>query len=245
MAVKKTKTKKTTTKKDEADSKETASEKKTTKTSSNKRSSSLKTSSEKQDTNLMSMTPEDAKSELYDLVQKRSLYNKDSILRSGRITTVFFDLKEVLLGARGSFLTAICLLNMLKPNVKALGGHLDTCYSLNVSTAMLANISGQALDCFYVKHEGHAKTYGKSKTVDGPLRPGTKVCLVQDLVTSGNNMIEMIRKLKDELDIETVQVLSILDRNDGAIDRLDELGIDYSYIFSVKNFVKEEIYSNV
>ena len=196
------------------------------------------------DANLLTMTAEDAKAELHDLIEKHSIFDRDSILRSGRISTVYFDLKETVLGGRGAFLAAICMLNMVKSSVKAIGGHLDTCYSLNVSTSMLANISGQNLDCFYVMHDGHARAYGKSKVVEGPLKPGTKVCLIQDLVTSGNNMIEMIRKLKDGLDVEVVQVITLLDRNDGAVNRLEDLGIDYNYVFSVKEFVKEEIYSN-
>jgi orotate phosphoribosyltransferase len=209
-----------------------------------KKSSNEKSSNSKSDTNLLTMTAEDAKSDLRELIEKYSMVDRDSILRSGRITSVFFDLKETILSSRGSFLTAICMLNMLKPNVKAVGGNLDSCYSLSVATSMLANISGQPIDCFYVKPEGHAKPYGKTKFIDGPLRPGTKVCLIQDLVTSGTNMVQMIRKLKDELDVEVIQVISLLDRNDGAINRFDELGVDYNYVFSVKEFVKEEIYSN-
>jgi orotate phosphoribosyltransferase len=209
----------------------------------NDKNLSAKKPTDKADTNLLTMTAADAKSELYDLINKYSIFDRDSVLRSGRITNVFFDLDETTLSSRGSFLTAICMLNMLKPNVKAIGGHLDSCYSLSVATSMLANISGQNIDCFYVQHEGHAKAYGKTKFIDGPLRPGTKVCLIQDLVTSGTNVIEMIRKLKEELDVTVLQVVTVLDRNDGAVHRLDELGIDYTYIFSVKEFVKEEIYS--
>lgn len=209
-----------------------------------KKTTKEKSSSKTPDSNLMTMTAEDAKSELFDLIEKYSKFDRDSILRSGRITSVFFDLKETILSSRGAFLTAICMLNMLKPNIKAVGGHLESCYSLSVATSMLASISGQSIDCFYVKHEGHAKAYGKTKSIDGPLRPGTKVCIIQDLVTSGTNVIEIIRKLKEELDVEVIQVITLLDRNDGAVNRLDELGIDYNYVFSVKEFVKEDIYSN-
>lgn len=198
----------------------------------------------KSDSNLLTMTFEDARSELRDIIDKSSIVNKDSVLKSGRITSVYFDLKETTLGARGAFLTAICVLNLLKPNVKAIGGDINSCYSIAVSTSMLANISGQELDTFYVKQEGTAKAFGRSKLIDGPLKPGSKVCLIQDLVTSGSQMIQMIRKLKDEFDIQVLQVVTLLDRNDGAVNRLDELAIDYSYIFSVKEFVKEEIYSN-
>ena len=205
----------------------------------------VKKNTKKSDANLLSMTYEDAKSELYDLIKKNSLHNKDSILSSGRITSVFFDLKETLLGARGSFLSAICLLNQMKPGIKAIGGLKESCYSLGVSVAMLSNISGQELDCFYVMDEGKAKTYGRSKFVEGPLKPGSKVALIVDLVTSGKSAIEMIRRLKDSLDVEVKQVITLMDRNDGAIHRLDEFGVDYNYIFSVNEFVKEEIYSNV
>jgi orotate phosphoribosyltransferase len=208
-----------------------------------KNPNSNQTNPTKSDASLLTMSSEDAKAELRELIERHSKFDRDSILRSGKITSIFFDLKETILSSRGAFLTAICLLNMLKPNVKALGGHLDSCYSLGVSTSMLAAISGQSIDCFYVMHEGHAKAYGKFKSIDGPLKPGTKVCLIQDLVTSGSNMIQMIRKLKDDLDVEVIQVITLLDRNDGAIHRLDQLGIDYSYVFSVKEFTKEDNYS--
>jgi len=205
---------------------------------------SSKSSNDKQ-TNFLSISPEDAKKSLHALIKQNSIYNRDSILKSGRISTVSFDLKETMLGAEGSFLSAICLFDLIKSNVKAVGGFIDSTYSLSVAVSMLASISGQELNCFYVRELGDAKVYGKSKIIDGPLKAGSKVCLIQDLVTSGSSLIEMIRTLKEQMGVTVEQVVSLLDRNDGAVRKFDELGIDYSYVFSVKEFVKEEIYSNV
>jgi orotate phosphoribosyltransferase len=130
------------------------------------------------------------------------------------------------------------VLNQLKDDVQAIGGTFTNTYSIAATTSQLAFIRGQVLDSFYVRDNYNARRQGLSKWVEGPLKPGAKVCLVLDEVIDGLNVIEMVRTLQQEADAEILQVIAIVDRLDGAASRLEEYGVDYTTILTMRDIEK-------
>ena len=53
--------------------------------------------------------------------------------------------------------------------------------------------------------------------------PGTKVCVVEDTTTTGGSLIRAIER-SQEAGLEVVQTLTVVDRQEGAKERLAELG---------------------
>lgn len=197
-------------------------------------SRSSERNSEKQaprlDYNLINMSFDQVKEELTQLLKEKSLFERDFVLPSGRITTHQLDLKEALLSARGAYLASMAVLHNLKDDVLAIGGTYDKTYSLAVSVSQLAFLSGQEIDSFYVRSSEAAKNYGRYKWIEGPLKPGSKVCVVQDQIVSGTTVVDTVRKLQEEADAEIVQVIAIVDRQDGARIRLQDYGVDFTSI---------------
>ncbi len=187
---------------------------------------------------LINMSYDEARSRLIEIIRDKSLFEVDSVLPSGRITSNYLDMKETLLGAEGSFLASLTLLHLLKDEVQFIGGLFDKTYSLAATTSQLALLRGQQIGTFFVRDSYDARRRGYSKWIEGPLKPATKVCLVQDEIIDGIKMIEAIRRVQDEADSEIVQVISIIDRLDGGAQRLLEYGVDYSSVLTMNDIIE-------
>ena len=192
----------------------------------------------KLDYRLLNLSPEEIKSRLLELIRDKSLFEGDIILPSGRISNHYLDIKETTLGAEGAFLASLAILHNLKEDIEYLGGLEDKVYSLATTVSQLAFIRGQHIDSFFVLNE--ARQRGYSKWIAGPLKQGGKVCIVHDLVIDGLKVVECIRKVQEEARAEIVQVITIVDRLDGAGKRLQDLGIDYTAICTMEDIVPDK-----
>jgi len=186
----------------------------------------------------MNLSYEDARARLITLVKEKALFTGDSLLPSGQITSHYLDPKEALLSAEGAFLASLTALHHIKDEVSFIGGSLRDSYSLPVGCSQLAFMRGQDIGTFYVRDATDARRKGLSKWIEGPLEPATKVCLIQDMVVDGANLIDMMRILKQEADSEIVQVIAIIDRLDGAKHRFQDYGVDYTAVLTMRDIME-------
>lgn len=204
--------------------------------------SNFKTSPKKPESkigpSIMNLSYEDARARLITLVKEKALFAGDSLLPSGQITSHYLDPKEALLSAEGAFLASMTALHHIKDEVSFIGGSLRDAYSLPVGCSQLAFMRGQDIGTFYVRDATDARRKGLSKWIEGPLEPATKVCLIQDMVVDGANLIDMMRILKQEADSEIVQVIAIIDRLDGAKYRFQDFGVDYTSIITMHDIME-------
>lgn len=214
----------------------------TNKPSINKPRTAPKLTEMKLGLDLINISYDDAKARLIEIIKAKSLFEGDSILPSGCITSHYLDMKESLLGAEGSFMASIAMLHILKDEVQFIGGLFDKTYSLAATISQLALLRGQRIDTFFVRDGHDARRKGYSKWIEGPLRPASKVCLIQDEIVDGVKMIEAIRRVQDEADSEIVQVISVVDRLDGGAQRLHEYGVDYTSIITMNDIVPPVYY---
>jgi orotate phosphoribosyltransferase len=192
------------------------------------------------DKNLANISTDEAYNILKDMIERKSVFEYDTILPSGKITTHYVDLKETLLSAQGSYLASILILNQLRDDIQAIGGSWDKVYTLGATTSQLALFRGIEMDCFLVRNSEAARRRGHSSWIEGPLKPGSKVCILHDEVVDGTRVIETIRRVQEESNSQIVQVIAIVDRMDGAKLRLQEYGVDYTSIFTMQDIVSKQ-----
>lgn len=72
--------------------------------------------------------------------------------------------------------------------------------------------------CFVRKK---AKEYGTMKLAEGADIAGKKVCVIEDVVTTGGQVIESVRQLR-KLGAEITDVLCVIDREQGGRDKLQD-----------------------
>ena len=91
-----------------------------------------------------------------------------------------------------------------------------------IASAALSDRAGQDLIAFFVRKE--KKEHGLQRWVEGPLlEPGTKVLIVEDVVTTGGSTVKAIERCLEE-GLEIVGTVSVLDRLAGGGEAIEAAG---------------------
>jgi orotate phosphoribosyltransferase len=138
-------------------------------------------------------------------------------LRSGRISNEYFDKYQF--EADPILLNAVVkqMLTLIPSDIEVLAG-LEL-GGISIVT-LLSHYSG--LPAAFVRKE--AKKYGTSRLAEGVQINNRKVLIVEDVVTSGGQIIISANQLR-QLGAQIDYVLCVIDREEGAIDKLLAEGI--------------------
>ena len=181
---------------------------------------------------------EEIEKRVAELLKENSISNGDNILPSGQIGHYLVDAAETILNPEGGVLISLGILHHLKDEVEAIGG-LDThCQGIPGGVMQLAYSKGKVLNSFYVRSQ--PKRHGKSVWIDGPLEYGSRICIVQDIVTDAELIVETIRRIKEEFGANTIQVIGVIDCLGGGGERLEELGIEYTALCTIEDVLGED-----
>ncbi|MCP4809906.1 MAG: orotate phosphoribosyltransferase [Proteobacteria bacterium] len=160
---------------------------------------------------------------LVELLRELSYQRKKVILASGRESDFYVDGRQTTLNAEGSWLVGNLVLDALKPEVDGVGGLVVGADPIAAATAAVSFHRDRPVHAFLVRKQ--AKGHGMKKHVEGrkSLPDGSKVCVVEDTCTTGGSMLRAIELCQAE-GLEVVQCLTIVDRNEGAVERLADAG---------------------
>ena len=129
-------------------------------------------------------------------------------LRSGQVSTTYFD--KYLFEADPRLLAevAAAAVSLVPPSTEVLAG-LEL-GGVPVATALSL---ATGLPAAFVRKE--AKTYGTAKLAEGAEIAGRRVLIVEDIVTTGGQVVLSARDLR-ERGAKLVGALCVIDRSDGA-----------------------------
>jgi orotate phosphoribosyltransferase len=82
--------------------------------------------------------------------------------------------------------------------------------------------SGTPLRAFTVRKE--PKTHGTGKLIEGPFRPGDRVVVIEDTITTGGSAQKAIAAVRAANGV-VVGVLALVDREEGGRDALEGEGV--------------------
>ncbi|MEM1062296.1 MAG: orotate phosphoribosyltransferase [Planctomycetota bacterium] len=171
---------------------------------------------------------------LCDLVRERALKMGDFTLASGKKSTYYLDGKQVTLHAGGLRLVAEAMLEATEDLAfDAIGGMVIGADPIVGGVLAVAAEQGRDLDGFLVRKE--AKGHGTQKYVEGPLSPGAKVLIVEDVVTTGGSSLKAIDRVED-FGAEVVGVTAIVDRMQGGAEAFAARGIAFKPLLSITDF---------
>jgi len=141
--------------------------------------------------------------------------NHEVTLSSGEKSYYYYDLKKISLDPNAINLIGDLLLEeiLLKfgrgERVKSVGGMASGAVPLIAAVVMKSTNSNSHMTGFYVRKE--RKTYGLQKVIEGKIIE--PVVIVDDVITTGNSMREVINAVKEEgFDIRGV--FTLLDREE-------------------------------
>lgn len=172
----------------------------------------------------------DRKKRLKELLLQKSYLKGDFVLTSGERSKVFFDVKMTSLDPEGAYLAADLILDMLEgKNIQAVGGIAVGACPIVSAICVRSYERGMPISCFYVRKE--EKKHGTQKKIEGfELKKGYRVAIVDDVATKGGSMLDAIHPVK-ALGCEIVKTIVVVDREQGAADRLKAAGYTLESIF--------------
>jgi orotate phosphoribosyltransferase len=179
-----------------------------------------------------------ARQELFKLIKSKAYAEGRFKLSSGKISDYYIDCRKVTLSSKGAFFSAFLILDMIKnKKIDAIGGPTIGADPLVGAVCALSMARGRKpLKAFLVRKE--AKTHGLKRRIEGPkLKKGDRVLVIDDVATTGGSLIDTIVCLRKE-GVKVDSVITLVDRNEGARQKLNSLKCDFIPIFNIKDFKK-------
>jgi len=158
------------------------------------------------------------------ILEKAFKYNEEPVFKlvSGRMSNYYFNCKAVTLHPEGMYLIGNIIFDMIKESgAKGIGGLTLGADPIADAVAYTSYLKKKPIEAFVVRKT--AKSHGTMQWIEGNIRGGDKVIIVDDVITTGKSTIEAITRAK-EGGLEIVKVIALVDRQEGGKENIEALG---------------------
>jgi orotate phosphoribosyltransferase len=164
------------------------------------------------------------RSELIKRIKETAYLEGDFILRSGKRSKYYLD----------KYLFETC------PDIlKSLGEEFAKYVTSDITLIAGAELGGVALAAATAMETGKnwiivrntKKGYGTGKLVEGVLKPGDIVLLVEDIATTGGQVLEAA-KVITEAGARVKKIVAVIDRKQGAAENITQAGYKFESILT-------------
>jgi orotate phosphoribosyltransferase len=174
------------------------------------------------------------KEELLKMLRRDSYRHGEFTLSSGIKSEHYINCKPVILHGKGLALTSLLLLDLIEEDVVAVGGLTLGADPLVSGVAIAACSQDRDLNALIVRKQ--SKGHGTNAWIEGPLPPvGSKVTVLEDVVTTGGSSIKAVEKLR-EAGYIVEGVVSIIDRKEGGYDAMKNVDVELISLFTIEDF---------
>ncbi|MGH3102724.1 MAG: orotate phosphoribosyltransferase [Gaiellaceae bacterium] len=153
--------------------------------------------------------------ELRAALREHALLEGDFVLRSGRRSRYYLDkyrfetLPELLAPLGDRIAAAV---HEADPETTRLAGPELGAVALAAAASLSSGLP-------FLIVRGAAKAHGTGNRIEGAFAPGERVCLVEDVVTSGGAALEAVEALR-AAGLECRTAVCVVDREEGGVDAL-------------------------
>ena len=166
------------------------------------------------------------------LLRSNSLRFGVFTLASGKQSSYYIDLR-VLPSFPAYFRLTI---NALRDTIAKNVGEFDTIASMPTSGLVFGSALAYEMSKPFIYARKESKDHGTGKTIEGFLKSGSKVVVVDDVATTGTSVssaIEIIRSNGGLVD----DVVALVNRHEGADDRLKKMGVKLHAVAGIRDIV--------
>ena len=170
---------------------------------------------------------------LIKLIKERALQFGNFTLVSGQTSTYYLDGKQVTLNSLGLKLVSHGLLELLSDvEYSAIGGMSIGADPIIGGVLTAAAATDRDMDGFMCRKE--AKGHGTNRFIEGPVSPGDKVVIIDDVVTTGGSAL-LSADRAEEFGLEVVQAVGIIDRLQGGAEAFAARGIPFRSLLTIRD----------
>jgi orotate phosphoribosyltransferase len=176
------------------------------------------------------------RSQAFDIIKRKSFIREKITLSSGQVSDHYFDMKPSMLDPAGASLLCELVLHRIGDiKVDYVGGLEMGAVPLIAPLAMISGLKGRPIPGFFVRKA--PKPHGTQKQIEGvDDLEGKSVVVVDDVTTTGKSAMKSIDVLK-AAGAKIALVLSILDRQEGAVALYADAGIPFQSLFKADEFL--------
>lgn len=168
---------------------------------------------------------------LAKLLMQKSYLAGDVTLTSGRKSTYYFDCKQTALHPEGCYLLGKILLDAITLEAQGVGGMTLGADPLVSAVTLASYLENRALPGFIIRKK--PKGHGTKSYLEGMANfsSGQKIALLEDVVTTGGTLLQACQRVK-EAGLEIVQVICVLDREEGGKENLESQSYKLQSLFT-------------
>lgn len=170
------------------------------------------------------------KKRLLEVLKEKALVIGERHLSSGRVSNYYIDGKLITLDPEGIYLVSRIILNMLSATkIDAIGGLTIGADPIASAVSLLSYVEKKPVKAFIVRTS--RKEHGMQKNIEGHLKKGWRVAIVDDVITTGGAILKAIEAVEDAGGI-IVRVIAVVDRQEGAKETFQKKGYSLETIFT-------------
>ena len=172
------------------------------------------------------------KDELLKMLKESAYKKGEFTLSSGKSSDHYVNCKPVTLTGRGLTLASMMLLEHV--DTKVVAGLTLGADPLVSGVSVCSALDMRLIDALIVRKE--AKGHGTKAWIEGREFPeGTKVVVLEDVITTGGSAIQAVKRLRDA-GYKVDKVVTVVDRQvDGEADAaMKEEGLELKSLFTLK-----------
>ncbi len=178
---------------------------------------------------------------LKSLLLQLSYEEKEVTLASGKKSNFYFDGRQTALHPEGASLLGELFLEEIQkisPQIEAVGGPTLGADPLVTAVALLSFKSKKPLPAFIIRKE--PKKHGTANWIEGlkNLRVGSRVAILEDVVTSGESSIAAAKR-SEESGLVVTHILCIVDREEGGREAIEKKGYRFVSLFTKTELLKK------
>lgn len=157
-------------------------------------------------------------------------------LSSGQSSSYYINGKQVTLTAQGALILGQLIFSMLPEGTSAVAGLTLGADPMVTAVSVVSAYENRPIPALIIRKE--AKGHGTKAYIEGPsLAERSKVVVLEDVVTTGKSALLAVERLKNA-GYEVIQIIAIVDREQGGEALYASQGIPFKAIFSIKDLQK-------
>jgi len=156
------------------------------------------------------------------LLEKSFKYSDQPIfkLASGKMSNYYIDCRKTTHSCEGKFLLGQMIFSLIKNlNVQAIGGLTMGADPIACCVSQTAYSFSKNLASFSIRKE--QKDHGMKKLVEGDVKPGDCVVIVDDVITTGGSTIKAIEAARAE-GLQVIMAIALVDREEGGKQEIEK-----------------------
>ena len=166
------------------------------------------------------------------LVEKSFMYSEEPTFRlaSGKMSSYYVNCKKSMYDPEGiNLLGSLVYEAAVRYEPDGVGGLTLGADPIAVAAAAESFRRGKPIKAFVVRKQ--AKEHGTRLPIEGDMKSGDKVVILEDVITSGGSALTAIKASRD-FGLEVVAVVALVDRQEGGRERIEEEGLKVESIFN-------------